>query len=279
MADSVALRLQRTDQDQQALILGEVASRRVGGRISPGDVEDLFHEFAIPLPGRVSNRFAALERSALLSRAPGRGRVWAVTPEGRHEIGRLFTREDLHHLSAEMALAGGSDLGTIAHPVIPPVLAPPVVAGGVAEFIEQYPFETNVFAMTRFPSETDPDPLQRAIEAAREVCAGQGLNLMLASDQAIVDDLWANVTAHMWASKYGIAFFEDRATRGINHNMTIEVGAMLMTGRRCAVLKDQTIDKLPTDLVGHIYRSVDFGDLPAIGAEVEAWITKDLRIA
>lgn len=47
-----------------------------------------------------------------------------------------------------------------------------------------------------------------------------------------VGDLWDNVTAHMWACRYGVAFFEDRVDRGLNHNLLIEVGAMIMSDRR-----------------------------------------------
>jgi hypothetical protein len=76
--------------------------------------------------------------------------------------------------------------------------------------------------------------------------------------------LWGNVAAHMWASQYGIAFVEDRVGLGLNYNVTIEVGAMLMAGRRCAILKDPSAPALPTDLIGHIYTSVDFDDSPSV---------------
>jgi len=52
----------------------------------------------------------------------------------------------------------------------------------------------------------------------------------------MVDDLWANVAAHMWWSKYGIDFFEDRRGGGLNYNLVTEIGGMLVTGRRCALL-------------------------------------------
>jgi hypothetical protein len=55
--------------------------------------------------------------------------------------------------------------------------------------------------MTRFPDEQDeanPDPLGPALEIARDACASHGLEFHLASDRMIVDDLWANVAAHMW---------------------------------------------------------------------------------
>jgi hypothetical protein len=39
----------------------------------------------------------------------------------------------------------------------------------------------------------------------------------------------------------GVAFFEDRRGRGMNYSLTIEVGCMLMAGRRFGLLKNTTI--------------------------------------
>jgi hypothetical protein len=132
--------------------------------------------------------------------------------------------------------------------------------------------------MTRFPDEELDDPVAAAIEIAREACSLHGLELHLASDRAIDDDLWTNIAAHMWASHYGIAFFEDRVGRGINYNLTIEVGSMLMTGRRCALLKDISIDRMPTDLVGRIYKDIDLGSPATIDIAVHAWLRDDLGL-
>jgi hypothetical protein len=134
--------------------------------------------------------------------------------------------------------------------------------------------------MTRFPDEqeNDPDPVAGALEAARDCCADHGLEFHLASDRAIVDDLWPNVAAHMWASRYGIAFFEDRRERGLNYNLTIEVGGMLITGRRCALLKDKSILKMPTDLVGKIYQSVDLDSERQVRKALHGWLRGDLAL-
>lgn len=148
-------------------------------------------------------------------------------------------------------------------------------------FLDDHPFERNVLGMTRFPDEEDaddPDPLKPVLHAARDVCALHGLEFHLASDRDIEEDLWQNVAAHMWASRYGIAFFENRRGKGVNYNLSIEVGAMLMTGRRTAILKDTSIDNLPTDLVGKIYKSVDLDDVSAVKAKLHAWIRDDLRL-
>jgi hypothetical protein len=94
----------------------------------------------------------------------------------------------------------------------------------------------------------------------------------------IVDDLWANVAAHMWACRYGIALFENRRGRGINYNLTIEVGGMLVAGRRLGLLKDASIDRLPSDLVGKIYKSVNLDDPVETSQAIHDWLKDDLGL-
>ena len=77
-----------------------------------------------------------------------------------------------------------------------------------------------------------------ALEHAAEACERNGLVFHLASDRNIVDDLSANVAAHIWGCRFGIAFFEARTERGLNYNLNIEVGSCLVLGRRVALLKD-----------------------------------------
>jgi hypothetical protein len=185
-------------------------------------------------------------------------------------------------LVAETTIGGGSALGHTLHPVIDPSLAPPELLGALQAFLTEYPFETNVFAMTRFPDDSSgpgiKDPVDMAIQVVREACRQHGLVLHIASDRMIVDDLWANVSAHMWACRYGVAFIEDRLGEGINYNLTIEIGGMLIAGRRCALLKDKSVSALPTDLVGKIYKPVDLSKAPSVRKAVHGWISSDLRL-
>jgi hypothetical protein len=122
--------------------------------------------------------------------------------------------------------------------------------------------------------------VKRALDAARSVCEAHGLEFHLASDRQILDDLWQNVAAHMWASRYGIAFFEDLADppRGLSYNLTIEVGSMLTTGRRCALLRDGSVAAMPTDLVGQIYKAVDLANIRTVETALHAWIRDDLGL-
>lgn len=133
--------------------------------------------------------------------------------------------------------------------------------------------------MTRFPDQTrDDDPVGRVIEVAAAALEGHGLKLHLASDRIVEEDLLANVAAYMWACQFGIGLFEDRVEKKLNYNLVTEIGAMIMAGRRCALLKDSTAPEMPTDLVGQIYKPVDFDDLDDVSREVHLWAAEDLGL-
>jgi hypothetical protein len=58
----------------------------------------------------------------------------------------------------------------------------------------------------------------------------------------------------------------------------IELGGMIVTGRRCGILKDKGVTTLPTDLAGQVYKPVDLTDKDAVAREVEKWASKDLGL-
>lgn len=278
--DPVALRLQRLDLQLQTLVLGQlVASRSDDGSFSPGTVFQLFHDFALPAPAKIGNVFTALTKKKWFAKQPQRG-AYKVTPVGQAKVREQMTNLDLVALVAESAHENAPVLGRTEHALVPVHLAPPALVQPLRSVLADHPFDTNVFGMTRFPDAKagTADPMGQALAIVREVCAESGLEFHLASDRAVVDDLWDNVTAHMWACRYGVAFFEDRVDRGLNHNLLIEVGAMIMSGRRCALLKDGSIEKMPTDFVGMIYKSVDLSAEETVAQVVRAWIKDDLTI-
>jgi hypothetical protein len=277
--EHIGLRLQGLDASSQTLALLEIASDRAAERrATPASVDELFEALALPRPDRIGNRLAALERRGFASRARGRGAVWRVTPAGRQELRTMFNDIELAALAAETDEPNAPLFAHSRHSLLSATFAPPDLLGPIGEFIQNHPFDLNVFAMTRFPTEEVSDPVASALDAASEVCGSHGHELLLASDRSIVDDLWANVAAHMWASRYGIAFFENRARRGININLSIEVGSMMMTGRRVALLKDSSVKKLPTDLVGKIYRALDITRPASVRRQLHAWFSKDLGL-
>ena len=190
---------------------------------------------------------------------------------------------DLDYARVEAALIGtaGADYAQVRHSVIPPGFAPTEWLPAINRFLKRYPFETNVFCMTRFPKPGDGDSQEMVISSIRDVVSMHGLSLHLASDRQIADNLFANVVGHIWASQYGIGLLEDRASppRGLNSNVLIELGSMLVMGRRCAILRDLTAPYPPSDLSGQIYKSVSFDDLKQTTDAVHRWLSEDLGLS
>ncbi|HEX2058002.1 MAG TPA: hypothetical protein VHI71_06495 [Actinomycetota bacterium] len=287
--DSVGVRIQNLATKWQVLTLARIAQGRSDdGRFSVAALTALFENIGLPQPGDTYATLRDLVRDKMLVRqGSGRNATYRLTPVGTARANDLASDMDLAALVAEGDTGDLPNLGATGHPVIPPSLAPPDLVGPLHAFFERYPFETNVFGMTRFPDDDEekgPDPVAAALDVARAVCAEHGLTFHLASDRQIVDDLWPNVAAHIWGCKYAIAFFEDRRGRGINYNLSIEVGSTIVIGRRVAILKDRTIDegqeveRLPTDLTGRIYKPVDLDDPATVRDALATWIKEDLAL-
>jgi hypothetical protein len=279
----IGIRLQGLAQVGQVLVLGRLAEgRSPNADFSPSELKELFFACRIPPPKKISNVLASLRSKAFVLQAGAQGR-WSLTPTGRRESETLVGQFDLVALTAEIAHPSAVHLGHATHPTLPPTWAPPELLAPVRDFLDEYPFDRNVFAMTRFPDagespESVIDPVAAGLAAGRHACASHGLTLHVASDRMIVDDLWGNVMAHVWACRYGIAFIEDRRGKGLNYNLTIEVGGMLLSGRRTALLKDHSIKQLPSDLVGKIYKSVDLSSETSVTSAVHTWLRDDLAL-
>jgi hypothetical protein len=276
----IGLTLQGMPANQRVLILGSVAGMRAGhGWFTPDEVLVLFDALRLPPPGGVVRSLGQLRTADLVrTRADGR---WALTPQGQERVRRDMGEID-PDLAGEMAETPGAEFVSALHTTISPALAPARWQAGIARLLERYPFETNVFCMTRFsrPGTPLPDPVPAVIERLREVMDAHGMKLHVASDRQAEDDLFGNVGAHMWACQYGLGLLENRlgGAAGLNDNVLIELGSMMVTGRRCAMLKDRTALGLPSDLTAQLYKSVDFDDLDAMSAAAHRWVADDLGL-
>lgn len=269
-------------QADKILAAAHVASDQDGaGLFVTADIARVFDALRVPAPPNIAAHLSNLANGGALVRDAATRR-WTLTPLGRE---RAITVMGQHAVaaaqSAEVERAGGgAEMANAVHPVIPPEFAPPRWREGIGRLLERFPFETNIFCMTRFPDEKGelPDPVVGAIAAIKQACSDHGLALHLASDRIVDEELFGNVGAYMWACKYGIGLLEDRVGRGLNYNVTTELGAMIVTGRRCAILKDATIGAVPTDISGHIYKSVDLTDAAQVLRETSRWIEDDLGL-
>jgi hypothetical protein len=249
--------------------------RQPGGWATADDVSQAFLDLRVPPPPQLTRELTRLTaRGHVLRRNDS---MLTLTPEGVEQVREFVGELDVAQLEPEIAALGGVVLGHGRHSLLPWTMAPVEWRPAISRLLEHHPFDHNVFCMTRFQrTERDDDPIGRVVERIRDVLTGNGLHLHLASDRFIDDDLWANIAGYMWACRYGIALFEDRVDEGLNYNLVIETGAMLATGRRCALLRDRTAPPMPTDFVGRIYRPVDFDDLDGVADEVDKWARVDL---
>jgi len=140
----------------------------------------------------------------------------------------------------------------------------------------QHEFDRNVFVMMRYrPGEH----FLKIEDAIRGSLARYSLIATLAKDCAFSDDLWENVQLYMKFSRLGVAVFEEIDEREFNPNISLELGYMYALGRRCLLLKDRRMPRLPTDTCGKIYRDFDTFQLPSsIEKQVGEWCERDLGL-
>lgn len=271
------LKVQRLPGERaRVLVIAETVALRNGTKhFRVGEINATFDGLNLPRASNISARLAELRKDRLTVKKPD-GR-WALTPLGRVAASEFVGQLDVKAIEIEMAFLPGANLGHAVHSVISPNFAPQKWAEPIARLLSEFPFERNVFCMTRYPR--DPgDPIAGVIATAREALGKHGLIMHLASDQQLDDDVLGNVNAFMWACQYGIGLL-DAHKRRLNYNVVIELGAMMMTGRRCALLRDEnTTPKLPTDFVGQIYKPVTFEALDSVEKSTHAWAATDLGL-
>lgn len=73
--------------------------------------------------------------------------------------------------------------------------------------------------------------------------------------------MWANIQAYIATCNYGVAVFDQINDKDFNPNVSLEVGYMLALQKPVLLLKEQRLQSLPTDLVGHLYKQFDGFDV------------------
>lgn len=110
-------------------------------------------------------------------------------------------------------------------------------------------------------------------EALKRAFESLGIRLLRADDLAYSDDLFENVRLYADRCKFGVAVFDRIEGDYFNPNVSLEVGYMLGREKPILLLKDASINVLPSDLLGKLYVELNVHD-PADGLRdrVQKWI-------
>jgi len=138
-------------------------------------------------------------------------------------------------------------------------------------FLQDHPEpERNIFLMMRFTPGSQYEAITKTL---RTIFTRYGLSVLRADDKDYTGDLWENVCTYMLGVRYGIAVFEEIDVREFNPNIALELGFMLALSRRCLILKDRRMPRVPTDIVGKLYKEFDTYNIEdTIAAAVTSWV-------
>ncbi len=151
----------------------------------------------------------------------------------------------------------------------------PHLSDYLREFLNDNPDpDRNVFLMMRFQ---DTEQMRSVNDSLRNSLAANGMNPLRADDKDYTGELWTNLQVYMAGCHLGVAVFEDIDNRDFNPNVSLELGYMLGTGRRCLLLKEKRLPTLPADVVNRLYKPFDaFKIESTIRAQVDRWVQVDL---
>lgn len=139
--------------------------------------------------------------------------------------------------------------------------------------------ENNIFIMTPY---RDDAAFRETIRTVKESLSKFGLRGWLASERALEPQLWDNAKVFMAGCKAGIAIFtaEAKVAAGdhdvFNPNVAIEAGYLLARSKPVLLLKDIALTRLPTDMVGFLYKDFDLQHASdTIPQLIESWVTTE----
>lgn len=129
------------------------------------------------------------------------------------------------------------------------------IQDSIESFFSDHPANTpSAFIMMRF----SVTPAHKKItQAIRKALKPFGIRALRADEKEYHHDLFSNVLTYIHGCSFGIAVFERIDGDEFNPNVSLEVGYMLAIDKPVCFLKDRTLQTLPSDLIGKLYRSFD----------------------
>jgi hypothetical protein len=182
---------------------------------------------------------------------------------GRYDSNLFFKLSDLRN-----ALGLPLPNSSLEHPA---AIAPPWVRSSILSFLVDHPhYERNCFLVMPFATTRTHRKIYTTLKTVMTDC---GFNLVRADERTYSDDLLTNIEAHVYGCRFAIAVFERILTNDFNPNVSLEVGYFFGLRKPVCLLKERTLPKLPSDLVGRLYVEFDGQDVArTIRSTVKTWL-------
>jgi len=152
------------------------------------------------------------------------------------------------------------------------------------KLLENSSYNKNVFIMMPLgPYLEEKEPYVTLVKEIKSALKKEGYAGWLSTDMKLDDDLWNSVAAYLEGCKYGIGIFTRRKKeRGdeiveeeyFNPNVSLEIGFMLARGKKVLLLKDKSLTKMPSDLVGKFYQELDLERPRKVKTIIRKWISE-----
>jgi protein-tyrosine-phosphatase len=134
----------------------------------------------------------------------------------------------------------------------------------------------NAFLMMRFADRSVNQQIMHSLERALERYA---IQLLRADQKAYSDSLWTNVRHYLDACDLGVAVFEQVIETDYNPNVSLEIGYMLANNKRLLLLKEKSLPRLHSDLIGHLYKEFDAHNIDSTVTKAALDWLRDIGIA
>ncbi len=135
---------------------------------------------------------------------------------------------------------------------------PPEIATSIGRLLTRYPDPKKLgFLIMRFSAR---QPFPKIVGAIKDTAGKHGLSVIRADEHDFHADMWGNVRTLLHGCGFGVAVFERIETDEPNANIGLEIGYLMAMNKPVLLLKDRTLETLPSDLAGKLYKPFDSHD-------------------
>jgi hypothetical protein len=153
--------------------------------------------------------------------------------------------------------------------------APASVRASVLRLFQDYPdYNNNCFLIMSFSPTKFHSKIHQVLKNTFEKFQ---INLLRADERSYSDDLLGNIETYLHGCSFAVAVFERLESEVYNPNVSFEVGYLYALKKPICLLKERTMLRLHSDLMGKLYVEFDIQDIEGtLPSRLENWL-RDMK--